>query len=77
MTTVTGGGGATIGNNTNTHKGTSKRSRGSAAESMSLIAGGGTANTEKMFSGDSGEILARMEGKWIMQHEFLYLICNS
>jgi hypothetical protein len=30
-----------------------------------------------MFSGENGEIMERMEGLWIIQHEFLYLICNS
>jgi hypothetical protein len=44
---------------------------------MSLISGGGTNQTDKMFSGENGEIMERMEGQWIMQHEFLYLLCNT
>jgi len=33
---------------------------------MSLISGGGTNQTDKMFSGENGEIMERMEGQWIM-----------
>ena len=47
------------------------------AQAMSLISGGGTNQTEKMFSGENGEVMKQMEGVHMMQHEFLYLLCNA
>lgn len=44
---------------------------------ISLISGGGTSGGDNVLSPDQMTILDRMDGKTMMPHEFLYLLCCS
>jgi hypothetical protein len=44
---------------------------------ISLISGGGTSGGDNVLTPDQAAILDRMDGKTLMPHEFLYLLCCS